>query len=122
MVQAKEKALFAEIVELVNQLFDGELTEDDKVGYINMIKTKLSESDVLVDQAASNTKEQFANSVDLTKGIEAAIISALEAHTSMSKQALRVELIRLRIKDILLGPAKLYETLKGKAADRQNVR
>lgn len=121
MVQEKEKALLAEILERVNQLFDGELTDDDKVGYINTIKTKLTESDILVDQAASNSKEQFANSVDLTKGIEAAIISALEAHTSMSKQALKEELTRLRIKDILLGPAKLYETLKGKAAHRNNV-
>ena len=40
MVQTKEKALLAEILERVNQLFDGELTEDDKVGYINTIKTK----------------------------------------------------------------------------------
>jgi type I restriction enzyme R subunit len=121
MVQTKEKALLEEILEKVNQLFEGELTDDDKVGYIKTLKAKLIESDVLVDQATNNTKEQFANSSDLTKGIEAAIISALEAHTTMSRQALGEELLRLRIKEILLGPVQLYETLKGKATAKKEL-
>ena len=41
-----------------------------------------------------------------------AIIGALEAHTAMSSQALESETIRDGLKDVLLGPAQLYETLR----------
>ncbi|MHB1702452.1 MAG: type I restriction endonuclease subunit R, partial [Acidobacteriaceae bacterium] len=65
-VQEKEKAMLAEIIAKVNDLFDGELTEDDKLVYVNnVIKGKLLESETLVQQATNNTKEQFANSPDL---------------------------------------------------------
>lgn len=56
-----------------------------------------------MEQAAINKKEQFANSSDLMKGIQDAIIGALEAHSCMSNQALQPEPLRLGPKDILLG-------------------
>ena len=65
-VQEKEKARLAEIVTKVNDLFEGDLTEDDRLVYVNnVIKGKLLESVILVQQASNNTKEQFANSPDL---------------------------------------------------------
>ena len=39
-------------------------------------------------------------------------IGALEAHTVMSTQALESETVRNGLKDVLLGPAQLYETLR----------
>ena len=42
-----------------------------------------------------------------------AIRDALTAHTTMSKQALDSEKVRQGLKDVLLGPAKLYEALRG---------
>ena len=64
-VQEKEKAFLAEIIAKVNNLFDGDLTDQDKLVYVNhVIKGKLLESETLQKQAASNTKEQFANSPD----------------------------------------------------------
>jgi type I restriction enzyme, R subunit len=44
-----------------------------------------------------------------------AIIGALEAHTAMSTQALGSETVRSGIKDVLLGPARLYESLREQA-------
>ncbi len=115
-VQEKEKALLAEIIAKVNDLFEGELTEDDKLVYVNnVIKGKLLESDVLVQQASNNTKEQFSNSPDLASGILNAIMDALAAHSTMSKQALESEKVRSGLKDVLLGPAQLYEALRAKA-------
>ena len=65
-VQEREKARLAEIITKVNDLFEGDLTEDDRLVYVNnVIKGKLLESVILVQQAAKNTKEQFANSHDL---------------------------------------------------------
>ena len=76
------------------------------------IKTKLLESKILVQQASSNTKEQFASSPDLDEAVSNAIMDALNAHTAMSKQALDSERGRLGLKEILLGPGQLWETLR----------
>ena len=44
-----------------------------------------------------------------------AIISALDAHNSLSTQALNSETVRDGLKDILLGQAQLYEALRARA-------
>jgi type I restriction enzyme R subunit len=67
-----------------------------------------------VQQATNNTKEQFANSPDLANGIMNAIIDAFAAHSVMSKQALDSEKVRSGLKDVLLGPAQLYEALRAR--------
>ncbi|NRP86927.1 Type I restriction enzyme R protein [Ensifer adhaerens] len=115
-VQDKEKALLAEIVARVNDLFQGDLTDDDQLIYVNnVLKGKLLESAMLAQQAAHNSKEQFANSPDLSKAILDAIMDAFDAHSSMSKQALDSQRVRDGIKDILLGPGQLWEGLREKA-------
>ena len=112
-VQEKEKALLSEIIARINDLFGGDTTDGDKLVYVNnVLKSKLLESDVLTQQAASNTKEQFANSPDLTTEILNAIMDAFAANSSLSKQALESDRIRSGLKEILLGPARLYETLR----------
>lgn len=117
-VHTKEKVPFAEIIEQVNYLFNGELTDDDKLVYVNnVIKGKLLESETLIQQAVNNTKEQFANSSDLAKGIEIAIMDAFAAHSTMSRQALDSEKVRQGLKDVLLGPAQLYEALRSRIRD-----
>ncbi len=113
IVQEKQKAYLTEIIRKVNELFEGELTEQDKLVYVNnVIKGKLLESERLKQQATNNTKEQFANSPDLKAEILNAVMSALEAHTTMSTQALSSEAVREGLKDVLLGPARLYEALR----------
>ncbi|WP_422929147.1 type I restriction endonuclease subunit R [Singulisphaera sp. PoT] len=118
-VQEKQKALFNEIIKRVNDLFEGELTDQDKLVYVNnVIMGKLLESETLQQQATNNTKEQFANSPDLKNELLNAIMSALDAHTAMSTQALGSESVRRGIKDVLLGPARLYESLREQASQR----
>ncbi|MBD9454053.1 type I restriction endonuclease subunit R [Rhizobium sp. RHZ02] len=115
-IQDKEKALLAEILARVNDLFQGELTDDDQLIYVNnVLKGKLMESETLVRQAEHNTKEQFANSPDLSKAILDAIMDAFDAHSTMSKQALDSQKVRDGIKDILLGPGQLWERLRERA-------
>lgn len=114
-VQEKQQAYLAEIIQRVNGLFEGELSDDDQLVYVNgVLKGKLLENAMLVQQAASNSKEQFANSPDLKDALLHAIMDALEAHTTMSTQALGSERVREGLRDILLGPAQLYETLRAK--------
>jgi len=114
-VQEKQQAYLVEIIQKVNGLFDGELTDDDQLVYVNgVLKGKLLENETLVQQAASNSKEQFANSPDLKDALMHAIMDALDAHTTMSTQALGSERVREGLKDILLGPAQLYEALRAR--------
>lgn len=115
-VQEKQQAYLVEIIEKVNGLFQGELTDDDQLVYVNgVIKGKLLENDTLVQQASSNSKEQFANSPDLKDALMHAIMDAFEAHQTMSTQALDSERVRDGLKDILLGPAQLYEALRARS-------
>ncbi len=121
-VQEKEKVLLAEIIQKVNTLFEGELSDDDKLIYINhVLKGKLLESEILVQQAANNTKEQFSNSPDLANELMNAIMDAFAAHSSMSKQALDSEKVRHGLRDILLGPANLYEALRSRGESQVTV-
>ncbi len=116
-IQEKEKAQLAELIEKLNELFGSETTDQDQLVYVNdVIKGKLMESETLIQQAANNSKEQFAGSPDLNKGLVNAIIEALDAHNAMSTQALNSEKVRQGIKDILLNNARLYEALREKAA------
>jgi type I restriction enzyme R subunit len=112
-VQEKQKAYLGELIEKVNSLFDGELSDNDKLVYVNnVIKGKLLESEVLRQQAANNTKEQFANSPDLSKELLNAIMGALDAHNTMSSQALGSPTVQSGLKDILLNYAGLWEALR----------
>lgn len=112
-IRDKEKALLAEIIAKVNDLFQGDVTDDDRLIYVNnVIKGKLLQSDTLAEQAANNSKEQFSSSPDLAQAIVDAVIDSFEAHSAMSKQALDSTKVRDGIKDILLGPGELYELLK----------
>lgn len=111
-VREPKKGYLNEIIEKVNNLFEGELSDNDKLVYVNdVLMGKLLESDKLAQQAANNTKEQFSNSPDLNNELISAIIDALDAHTTMSKQALESTEVQAGLRDILLGPAKLYEKL-----------
>ncbi|PCJ61508.1 MAG: type I restriction endonuclease subunit R [Rhodospirillaceae bacterium] len=116
-VQEKEKALLNEIIEKVNDLFEGELTDQDKLIYVNdVIKGKLLESNTLRQQATNNTKEQFANSPDLQTELMNAIMGALDAHNSMSTQALNSDKVQRGLKDVLLNTVGLYESLRDQSA------
>lgn len=112
-IHEKEKALLYEIIARVNDLFEGDLTDDDKLVYVNdVIKGKLLESEELATQARNNTKAQFANSPTLRDEMMNAIMDALAAHQAMSKQALDSQRVRDDMKDVLLGPGQLYEALR----------
>ena len=116
-VQAREKAYLSAIIEKLNTLFEGDLTDDDQLVYVNhVIMGKLLESARLVQQATNNTKEQVANSPDLRTELRNALIEALDAHTLMSSQALNSETVQAGILDILLNHARLWETLRDRAA------
>jgi type I restriction enzyme R subunit len=116
-VQEHQKVYMGELISKLNELFGAETTDQDQLVYVNhVIKGKLLESETLRQQATNNTKEQFANSPDLKTELLNAIMGALDAHTSMSTQALNSPTVQSGIKDILLNHSGLWETLRAKKA------
>jgi type I restriction enzyme R subunit len=107
-VQDKEQAFITEIIQKMNGLFEGELTDNDKLVYVNgVIKGKILENYTLIQQAASNSKAQLSNSPDLKEALLNALIETHEAHQLMSTQALNSVRLREDILDILMGPGQL---------------
>jgi type I restriction enzyme R subunit len=115
-VQEKEKALLSEIIERVNELFSGDLTDQDRIAFVTHVRDRLLESPTLQAQATSNSKAQFSASPDLREAITAAVIEALDSYTTMSSQALNSEATQVGLKNVLLDLAGLYEGLRERGA------
>ncbi|RLL73044.1 type I restriction endonuclease subunit R [Paenirhodobacter hankyongi] len=111
-VQDKEKARLSEIVARLNDLFSG-LTEGDEVSGLNTIHTKVMENEQLRQQAASNNKEQFANSPLLKAAVMDAIISSADAQDEMTRQLLSSDATLEGFLAVMTGPGQLYEALRG---------
>jgi type I restriction enzyme R subunit len=112
-VQEKQEAYLNGIIEKVNGLFEGELSDGDQLVYVNgVLKGKLLENEMLMRQAASNSKNQFDNSPDLRMSLLDAIIDAGDANQLMTAQALSLERVLDGLLDVILGPGQLYEALR----------
>lgn len=113
-VQEQQKVYMAVLIEKLNDLFGSETSEQDQLRYVNgTLLGKVAESATLQQQAANNTKEQFANSPNLRIELQNAIIDSLDAHTSMSTKALNSPIVMHGLLDILLNHSGLYERLRG---------
>lgn len=111
-VRDKQKAHLSEIIKKVNDLFEGQLSDDDKLQFVNTLKAKMLENTALQQQANSNAEQQFHNSPDLRPAMLDAIIDAGDAQQAMSTQAINSEKLREALLDILLGPGQLYAQLR----------
>jgi type I restriction enzyme R subunit len=111
-VQNKEKAELAEIIAKLNEIFGSGLPEEQLNFALHVIPTRVRQSSVLRQQAAANSKEQFASSPDFDREIMEAIIGAFDAHRSMSTQVLNSKEARAGLKDLLLNHTRLYEDLR----------
>ena len=116
IVRDDDKALLSAIIEKVNELFGADTTDGDQLSFVRSVAAKLQESTTLTKQAGSNSKEQFDNSPDLMTELTSAVIGSLDAHTSLSTQALNSKTVLEGIKKLLLGPLRLYEFLRDQSA------
>lgn len=115
-VHEKVKAHLREIIERVNELFDGELTEGDKLIYVNdVLRGKLLESTKLQQQAANNSRARFLESPDLESEVIDAVLSARTAHQHMSDQALEDPSVMKGLVNILVNFTELYDQLRQRA-------
>ena len=87
-----EQKKLAEIVDKMNDLFSGNLSEADMVGYVTTIKGKLLENETLKEQASNNSEQQFAMG-DFKEILTDIVIEGQEAHNSIAAQLLKDERI-----------------------------
>jgi type I restriction enzyme R subunit len=117
-VQEKQKALLREIVEKVNDLFGNDVSEDHALAFVNgFIRSQMLASEELRLQARNNSKAQFAISPSLRAQMLDAAMDSDAAFQSMSRQLLDSVQKQEELLRILLGPARLYEALRGEATE-----
>ena len=97
-----EQAFLSEIISRMNDLFEGDLTEADLLSYAQHVSGKMMENQTLSQQAAANTREQFASSPDFKVAMNDAVADGLENYQAMAKQVLNNERVREGFFDILL--------------------
>jgi type I restriction enzyme R subunit len=114
-VQEKQKAFLNEIISKLNEIYGTDTTDGDQLSHATTLNEKVLESTVLQQQAANNSKEQFANSPDLTNEIMNAIIDAMDVQADLSTRALGSAEIRESLKGLMLNQLGLYEKLKSRA-------
>ena len=102
----------------MNDLFQGELTEADLVGYATHITGKLIESDTLAEQAEHNSVEQFAMG-DYSKVLVDTVIDGQEQYSYMSSQVLDNERLQKEFADMILKQE--YEGLRARRAKNMPV-
>ena len=112
-VQEQQKIYMGVLIDKLNDLFGSETSAQDQLRYVNgTILGKVAESATLQQQAANNSKEQFANSPNLRIELQNAIIDSLDAHNAMSTKALNSPIVMHGLLDILLNHSGLYERLR----------
>ena len=90
-----------EIIQKMNDLFEGELTDADQINFVNHIRDKMLENPVLAQQAAANKKDQFSASPDFHEAMMTAVVNAYDNHMSMSEQVLKKDNVKAGLKEIL---------------------
>jgi type I restriction enzyme R subunit len=90
-----------EIIQKMNDLFEGELTDADQINVVNHIRDKMLENPVLAQQAAANQKDQFSASPDFHEAMMAAVVNAYDNHMSMSEQVLKKDNVKAGLQEIL---------------------
>lgn len=113
------RAKLAEIIQRMNDLFEGELSEADLLSYANHIRDKMLENQTLEQQAQHNTKEQFALG-DFRTAMMEAVADGLESYQSMAGQVLGNERIREGFATVLLDI--VYAALRERADQASDSR
>jgi type I restriction enzyme R subunit len=108
-----EMVPLAEVIDKINQLFDGDHPESSVRNVITHVKDRLEESTTLQQQAKSNTIEQFSASPDLKSEFVSAVIGAMESHSDLSARILNNPEISQKLMGELVP--LIYRALKATA-------
>jgi type I restriction enzyme, R subunit len=97
-----EAAMLAEIIARMNDLFEGDLTDNDLLALANHVGGLMMESEMLAQQAEANTKEQFGASPDYRNVMLDSVADGLDKYQEMAKQVLNSSRVQEGLSEILL--------------------
>lgn len=89
-----ERIKLLELIEQLNLLFEGELSDSDLVNYAYGVRDKLMENDTLRMQARNNTKKQFDESDDLQEAILTAVEEQNAVNANLADQVMNDPRVR----------------------------
>jgi type I restriction enzyme R subunit len=77
-----------ELIEQLNLIFEGDLSDSDLVNYAFAVRDKLLENEILRTQAQNNTKKQFDESDDLHEAILDAVDEQAKVNADLARQVM----------------------------------
>lgn len=101
----QEYERLSQIIERLNDLFAGDVTEGDMVSFVDTLATKVAEDEAVMAQIRNNTKDQ-AMLGDYPSAVERAVIASMEAHNDLSMQFLTDPRVSRGIAELLLEVLK----------------
>jgi type I restriction enzyme R subunit len=97
-----EKEALSTIIARLNELFAGEnLTDKDRLNYMNTIKDKVMENTSVAQQIASNTPDQVMIG-DYPGAVQDAVMDSLQTHSDLASQLLQNESVSRELARLLL--------------------
>lgn len=101
----QEYERLSQIIERLNDLFAGEVTDGDMVSFVDTLANKVAENEAVMAQIRNNTKEQ-AMLGDYPSAVEKAVIASMEAHNDLSMQYLTDPRVSRGVAELLLEVLK----------------
>jgi type I restriction enzyme R subunit len=83
-----ERVKLLELIEQLNLIFEGELSDSDLVNYAYAVRDKLLENDILRTQAKNNAKKQFDESDELAEAILDAVDEQSKVNAALARQVM----------------------------------
>jgi len=105
-----EKVYLSELIKELNELFEGELTDNDVINYTNSIRDKVLESPTLRKQAMANTKDRLIISPDFEREFTKAVIGQMGINQQMSEHILNDRDKRLTFSSLVID--LIYKMLR----------
>lgn len=103
-----------EVLEKVNDLFAGEdFTPAEQQSWVEGIVTVLMDDEMVVTQAAANSKKQFVESPDLSDAVTDAVLGNQESHNKMADYFFADD--RLKIEFVKLLGSFVHENVRADA-------
>jgi type I restriction enzyme R subunit len=110
-----EKEALSVIIERLNELFAGDdLTEKDRLNYMNTIKDKVLENQKVVQQLENNTPDQVMIG-DYPNAVQDAVMDSLQTHNDLASQLLQNEAVSKEFAKLLLQEILREQTTYGQA-------
>lgn len=100
-VREPQTAYLSELIQKLNHLFEGELSDADLLGYAHHLKDRMLENEKLAQQAAMNSKEQFALG-DFQRVLMDNVIEGLDHYQAMAGQVMGNERVQKAFAEIML--------------------